>query len=157
MSQALKSQRLTLFFLGVFIYWLALIVDYADKQLSSPWLHLFDKIDGVMRTLGFYLIGLAFLLVMKSRHTLINELHQEIALSRQLQMTLRHQAYTDELTSLGNRRALFEFLGSKLSAGDSGTLLYIDVNNFKAENDLRGHDVGDLVLKRCAQIGRAHV
>lgn len=60
-------------------------------------------------------------------------------------------AYYDELTSLPNRRMLFEKLrhaqASSSRTGYVGALLFIDLDNFKNLNDTLGHDYGDLLLK----------
>ncbi len=60
----------------------------------------------------------------------------------------RHQAQTDPLTGLPNRRRLIELINS---GGGSRTLLLIDLDGFKSVNDIRGHDMGDLVLVEVAR------
>ncbi|MGV3001438.1 diguanylate cyclase domain-containing protein [Vibrio sp. E150_018] len=64
------------------------------------------------------------------------------------------QAITDNLTKLKNRRALYQ----KYSRGipPRTTLVYIDVNKFKAINDTYGHSVGDAALKRLAYLILRH-
>lgn len=61
-------------------------------------------------------------------------------------------AVTDDLTGLGNRRALWE-RGSRAvdqarRAGQDVTLLYLDVDGLKQVNDLEGHFAGDRVITR---------
>lgn len=61
---------------------------------------------------------------------------------------LRIAATTDDLTKLINRRELFARLESDRR---SGTLLYIDVDDFKLVNDQHGHAAGDEVLVRLSR------
>ncbi len=62
----------------------------------------------------------------------------------------------DELTSILNRRGLFELLTQEIArANEDGTplsVLYVDVDGFKKVNDDYGHAAGDEVLKRTADL-----
>ena len=68
---------------------------------------------------------------------------------------IRNLAFYDPLTNLPNRRLLMDRLQLTLSASarhaQHGALLFIDLDNFKALNDTRGHDLGDLLLQQVAQ------
>jgi diguanylate cyclase (GGDEF)-like protein len=63
-----------------------------------------------------------------------------------------HQAVTDQLTGLGNRRQLIERLNASLeraAARDSEVaLLLVDLDGFKELNDTLGHHAGDEVLRQ---------
>lgn len=72
---------------------------------------------------------------------------------------LAASARTDPLTTLPNRRALFEELGRTLArARRDGTRLavaFLDLDGFKVINDTYGHDSGDELLAELARRIRA--
>lgn len=70
-------------------------------------------------------------------------------------------AYYDPLTHLPNRRLLQDRLGQELNAairnGLHGAILFLDLDNFKALNDTRGHNAGDQLLIEVARRLRLEV
>jgi diguanylate cyclase (GGDEF)-like protein/PAS domain S-box-containing protein len=72
-----------------------------------------------------------------------------------LQKRLQHQATTDELTGLPNRRALNEASARSMArARRSETqvgLVLVDLDGFKGINDAMGHQVGDDLLVQAAR------
>jgi two-component system cell cycle response regulator len=63
----------------------------------------------------------------------------------------RHEALTDPLTALGNRRRLLICLEDVLQSASERSpwaLLLFDLNGFKRYNDAFGHPVGDALLAR---------
>ena len=73
----------------------------------------------------------------------------------------RTTARTDELTGLPNRRALNEQLPERIDAASRSErmlcLAMLDLDNFKAFNDLRGHPAGDRLLRDSAAAWRAQL
>jgi diguanylate cyclase (GGDEF)-like protein len=111
-----------------------------------------NTLDDPLLALGLMFMGLAFIKTKQERNALIAAQAQEINERKQLHTLLYAQAYGDELTGLGNRRALFERF---VTSETPGHLLYIDLNQFKRVNDQKGHDVGDRVLQACAALLQA--
>jgi diguanylate cyclase (GGDEF)-like protein len=72
----------------------------------------------------------------------------------ELQSQLRYLAHYDNLTGLLNRNLFMDRLKTTVHQcdryGESCSLLYIDVDNFKQINDQYGHEVGDTLLKEVA-------
>ncbi len=62
----------------------------------------------------------------------------------------------DSLTKVLNRRSLDSVLRREIERcqrhGSTTSLLMVDIDDFKTINDKLGHDAGDAVLKRCAEI-----
>jgi diguanylate cyclase (GGDEF)-like protein len=70
---------------------------------------------------------------------------------------LRHDAYTDRLTQTKNRRYFFKVVAQyqqRVSQGEVIHLVLLDVDHFKTINDLYGHQTGDQVLCKVAEILR---
>lgn len=65
---------------------------------------------------------------------------------------LTHEATTDALTGLANRRSVENLLQQWLRENKSFSILLLDIDRFKHVNDTFGHPVGDEVLKLFAQI-----
>jgi len=64
---------------------------------------------------------------------------------------LEEAAVTDELTGIGNRRALELLAAHPRRLGDSYRVLLGDLAGFKSLNDQMGHSVGDILLRDVAR------
>ena len=112
----------------------------SGEEFSSPAI-------GVWNTLirfGFYSVVTV----------LLTELHHALEEERVL-------ANTDPLTGALNRRSFNEIAEKKMISAEINqrpyTLVYIDLDNFKAVNDVLGHATGDLVLKTIADMAHKHI
>jgi len=83
-----------------------------------------------------------------------NKLKQEIDIRRKAEEQLKFMATHDALTSLPNRLLLGDRLSLALSRAQRHNALVavmlLDLNDFKAINDVYGHDCGDALLKEVA-------
>jgi diguanylate cyclase (GGDEF)-like protein/PAS domain S-box-containing protein len=78
----------------------------------------------------------------------------EIGDRKAAEAELHHQASSDPLTGLANRRSIIEEISDALrraGRGQAVALLFIDLDRFKKINDGLGHRVGDEVLMQVAR------
>jgi len=85
---------------------------------------------------------------------------RDVSERKQLEAELTHRAYHDTLTGLVNRARFRTKVVEAIARTTSGTrpgdgrsglaILYIDLDGFKAVNDIFGHDAGDSVLATIA-------
>jgi len=81
---------------------------------------------------------------------LISVIH-DVTDRKRSEQRIAHMTHHDTLTDLPNRAAFNECIDATIGlaaiAGDSFALLCIDLDRFKAVNDVFGHAVGDLLLR----------
>jgi diguanylate cyclase (GGDEF)-like protein/PAS domain S-box-containing protein/hemerythrin-like metal-binding protein len=79
----------------------------------------------------------------------------DITQSKASAEAIKELAFFDPLTKLSNRRLLQDRLSQALStshrSGQTGGLLFIDLDNFKIINDTLGHAMGDVLLQEVAE------
>ncbi|MEJ7808472.1 MAG: EAL domain-containing protein, partial [Telluria sp.] len=79
----------------------------------------------------------------------------DISPRKEAEEKIHHLAFFDALTNLPNRRLLMNRLQAALAASarsqQYGAVLFIDLDKFKAINDVLGHGVGDQMLVQVAQ------
>lgn len=77
---------------------------------------------------------------------------QDITARKDLERKLEFEAHHDRLTGLLNRNGLSELLDAPGAEDDEQVgILVVDMDGFKAVNDLHGHAAGDLVLQEVAR------
>jgi diguanylate cyclase (GGDEF)-like protein/PAS domain S-box-containing protein len=74
---------------------------------------------------------------------------RDVTTRRSRERELERMAYTDHLTALPNRAQLFEDLNAPATA--ARCLLVVDLDGFKAVNDVAGHQAGDQLLVEVAR------
>jgi diguanylate cyclase (GGDEF)-like protein/PAS domain S-box-containing protein len=81
-------------------------------------------------------------------------INTDITQRRSAEKEIEHLAFYDSLTGLPNRQLLLDRLRQAFASGarrgNTGALLFIDLDNFKLLNDTLGHDRGDLLLQQVA-------
>jgi len=91
----------------------------------------------------------------------VRAIDRERVLLKESQEVYRHLSITDGLTGLYNKRCLEESLRRETTrAKESGhdlSLLFLDVDNFKAFNDTYSHPMGDVVLQRLSEVIRENI
>ncbi len=86
---------------------------------------------------------------------------QDITARRSYEGQLKHMADHDPLTGLLNRRSFERELNSHIArvkrSGMTGTVLMLDLDNFKYHNDTKGHSAGDALIVRIAHALRSRL
>ncbi len=79
----------------------------------------------------------------------------DMSVVRSLHQQLEHQAVTDPLTGLLNRRGFYQAAESALVRSEHSekhhALMFLDLDGFKRINDSLGHETGDLILNWVAE------
>lgn len=88
-------------------------------------------------------------------HNVVGKLciFRDVTVERSLEKQILHSSNTDFLTGLYNRRCFYKYIHNNRE-DKTVSLLYIDLDLFKAINDTYGHKVGDAVLVQTANILR---
>jgi diguanylate cyclase (GGDEF)-like protein len=110
-------------------------------------------------TVVFLICGLGMQLM--TFEDMTYELRQTNRRLESAQTDLRQLAITDALTGMRNRRFFDEVIGRELQRHRRYltplSIVFIDIDKFKAINDTLGHDTGDRVLKEVATFLLRHI
>lgn len=98
--------------------------------------------------------------IIKTNYEDLASMHEEL-LSNEEQLRsnydhIEYLAYHDTLTNLPNKLAFLDYVNASLvsspGANKSHAVYFVDLDNFKTVNDTLGHEYGDSLLIRTAQI-----
>ncbi len=93
--------------------------------------------------------------------TMAQELEALITQLQSEKDRLEELAYSDPLTGLSNRRFFLEETKRAIEYarryGEPASVLMLDIDNFKLINDEYGHDVGDIALKKLAEVIKRNI
>lgn len=146
-SGAGMRMRLVTLVFSVFAVWMAVrwLLTLAQAPMPS-----FMSAGGVH---ALTLIGYAVFVLVKDFGILQDSVRRSLD-------EVEHQARTDPLTGLMNRRALAEVAKRELAhaarRGSPLSAVLIDIDHFKQVNDRHGHATGDAVLVGMARVLQAH-
>lgn len=71
--------------------------------------------------------------------------------NRDMIRRLESYSYRDQLTGISNRRALLSYIRT-IPDGTSLAFIFGDINGLKKENDTKGHEAGDRLIQRAADV-----
>jgi diguanylate cyclase (GGDEF)-like protein len=145
-------------------------LDYRIMPLSGPPVWVREVGGGVWNDLGDLVFLEGFIIDISDRKNIedmnarllkdlklanekLSTQKQELVLAKQRS---DHLANHDELTNLPNRRAFHDQLNAMIDRNqDANTavgLMFIDLDKFKKVNDTLGHEAGDALLKKVANL-----
>ncbi|WP_324118352.1 diguanylate cyclase [Buttiauxella sp.] len=126
----------------------------ADGDLTGRFIEIELEVshkDGHHVAVG--LVG-TIMLDSASRPTHIVGSSRDITRRKAAEETIRKMAFLDQLTNLPNRRMMEDRLGQMLALAKREqrklSLLFVDLDRFKAVNDQHGHKAGDWLLMQVA-------
>ncbi|GAA1969264.1 putative bifunctional diguanylate cyclase/phosphodiesterase [Catenulispora subtropica] len=135
------------------------VLPLAVAALVAPTVLMIESLEGDLRdgpviavvsAMMFLLVLWRLYLASRETRELDNRAH-----TRAMVRELKHRAYRDPLTGLGNRLRFQERAERALTrardCGGVAAMLLIDLDNFKEVNDTQGHRTGDELLKAAGQ------
>lgn len=143
---------------------LAQITDSERKAIDQKWVSL--QRDSLFKNTYFWIGALIFVLVLIITIIVISTWNSSLKLAvkektkalEKSKEELEYKTYHDELTGLYNRAYMTQYLVN-LENEDflPFSLIYADLNGLKITNDTFGHETGDKLLVRVAELIKSHI
>lgn len=143
---------------------LAQITDSERKAIDQKWVSL--QRDSLFQNTYFWIGALIFVLVLIITIIVISTWNSSLKLAvkektkalEKSKEELEYKTYHDELTGLYNRAYMTQYLVN-LENEDflPFSLIYADLNGLKITNDTFGHETGDKLLVRVAELIKSHI
>jgi diguanylate cyclase (GGDEF)-like protein/putative nucleotidyltransferase with HDIG domain len=132
-----------------------------QTALEKSYVNIARALDGVLAGLTTLLGGGIAIVVTRSIGYLYRELEEKNALQVETNALLETLAATDALTELPNHGTIVMLLAKELERARrykrSCSLLFLDLDHFKALNDSYGHSAGDTVLREFSKLIRTGI
>ena len=145
-SESFTTGPYRLALIGLLLLCISMATDSLDEwyKLNGPVSVIFESVS---RLAGFFVLLMGMLKAGRENSQLI--------------VALQKAAEIDHLTKLSNRRRLMEDWIIEKARSDREriplSMISIDVDHFKSINDTYGHNTGDEVLKKLAQLFKQNI
>jgi diguanylate cyclase (GGDEF)-like protein len=142
-----KQVEKRIYILSYIVITIALMLTYTDKYSVRPQKFMFDALITYVEIFFTDIYVRYIISFEKRKDVLVHKYHARSS-------ALSKEASTDPLTGLLNIKAFTRIMTAWMDdvARNDFAFCIIDIDNFKRVNDTYGHNFGNIVLKRLAQL-----